>query len=395
MEQALILVGGRGTRLGSLTKHLPKPMMEIDGRPFVEILIQHVARHKFSEIILLCGYLSKGIYSAFHGKTLWGARITCLVERDPMGTGGALLQAKNLLKDQFLLVNGDSFFDFNLLDLNTVPVNKAWLGKMALRPLLETGRYGTVTIKEERVTAFSEKSTVGPGLVNGGVYIFKRAVLDYIQQLPCSLERDVLPKLAERGQLFGRSYHGYFIDIGVPQDLLRARADLKNRNRPVVFFDRDGVLNHDEGYTYRINDFKWIFGAINAIKRCNDRGWFVIVVTNQSGIARGFYDESAVEDLHEWMQEELKTKGAHIDAFYYCPHHPEGVITEFSISCGCRKPEPGMLIKALSEWPIDISRSALIGDKQSDIDAASRVGIRGMLYQGQDLLGLVDSVTCC
>ncbi len=395
MEQAVILVAGRGTHLGSPVKDPPKPMMEIDGHPFIEILIKHIERHRFTEIILLCGYLSESAYLAFNGRTIRGAKITCLVERDLLGTGGALLQARDFLKDQFLLLNGDSFFDFNLLDLNTVSVNQAWLGKMALRPLLDTGRYRTVALEEERVTAFSEKPAVGLGLVSGGVYMLKRGVLDHIRQVPCSLERDVLPNLAEQGQLFGRPYHSYFIDIGVSQDLLRARTELRNLSRPAVFFDRDGVLNHDDGYTYRINDFRWTSGAISAIKKCNDRGWFVIVVTNQSGVARGLYDEVAIKDLHEWMQEELKTKGAHIDAFYYCPHHPEGVITEFSISCGCRKPEPGMLVKAFSEWPIDISRSALIGDKQSDIDAAGRVGIEGFLYQGQDLLGLVDSVTCC
>jgi len=392
MNQAVILVGGKGTRLGLLTSETPKPMMDIGGRPFVQLLIEEIARHGFEDITLLCGHLAEKIYSVFDDMSIGKAEVRCIVEPQPMGTGGALQQVADLLDEEFLLLNGDSLFDFNLLDLQTLASSQSWLGKVALRPLPDTGRYGTVTLDGERITSFAEKTAIGPGLINGGVYMLRRQVLDYIQHIPCSLEKDILPRLAAEGRLFGRAYDGYFIDIGIPEDLQRAQAELPNRCRPTVFFDRDGVLNHDDGYTHRIEDFRWMDGAMEAIKLCNDRGWLVIVVTNQAGIARGYYDEAAVEHLHNWMQAQLRTMGAHVDAFYYCPHHPDGSVAGLRIACDCRKPEPGMLHKALAEWPIDPESAYLIGDKPSDLEAAQRAGVKGVMFDGGNVLDRVKAL---
>jgi D-glycero-D-manno-heptose 1,7-bisphosphate phosphatase len=175
-------------------------------------------------------------------------------------------------------------------------------------------------------------------------------------------------------------------------DLQRTQTELTNRWRPTIFFDRDGVLNHDEGYTYRIEDFQWITGAIEAIKVCNDHNWLVIVVTNQAGIARGYYEVTDVERLHDWMQEQLRTVGAHVDAFYYCPHHTHGVVLDFAIECICRKPEPGMLLRAMDEWPVDRNVAYLIGDKLTDLEAAHRADIKGLLFSGGNLLSLVKTL---
>lgn len=389
VRQAVILVGGRGERLGALTESVPKPMMQIGSTTFLETLVDEVARHGFKEIILLCGYRAESILSTFDGSKHHGARVRCVVEDQPRGTGGALCEVASQLHDEFLLLNGDSLLDINLLDLETIAAGGGWVGKVALRRLPDTGRFGTVELEGERITSFAEKAGAGPGLINGGVYLLRRDILGWIESVPCSLEREVLPRLAERGLLFGRPYEGYFIDIGLPQDLARAQAEIPGRRRPAVFFDRDGVLNNDYGYVHRPEDFHWTDGAIEAIKLLNDRGWLVIVVTNQAGVARGYYDEKAVAELHGWMQAVLLAHGAHVDAFYHCPHHPEGVVAELSIACACRKPEPGMLLAAVADWPIDLSRSVMIGDKGSDIEAARRVGVRGIRFGGQGLLGIV------
>lgn len=389
VRQAVILVGGRGERLGRLTENTPKPMMSIGTSTFLEVLVDEVARHGFREIILLCGYRAEAILSVFDGKTRLGARVRCIVEDQPMGTAGALRMAAEWLDEQFLLLNGDSLLDINLLDLVTVAPGRDWLCKVALRRLPDTGRFGTVTLEGERIVSFAEKVGSGPGLINGGIYLLKRTVLDWVQAVPCSLEREVLPRLAEQGLLYGRPYEGYFIDIGLPDDLARAQAEIPGRRRAAVFFDRDGVLNHDHGYVHRPEDFHWMDGAVEAIKRLNDQGRLVIVVTNQAGVARGYYDEAKVAGLHGWMQAELMAHGAHVDAFYHCPHHPDGVVPELAIACVCRKPEPGMLLAALREWPIDQSRSILIGDKDSDIEAAGRAGVKGLRFDGHGLFDLV------
>ena len=154
--------------------------------------------------------------------------------------------------------------------------------------------------------------------------------------------------------------------------------------RPAAFFDRDGVLNVDHGYVYRPDQLEWIAGAAEAVRLLNEAGYLVLVVTNQSGIARGYYDEAAMHQLHAHMQESLRTQGAYVDAFYYCPHHPEGLVKELAVQCPCRKPEPGMLEQAAREWPIDLGRSFLIGDKDADITAAAAFHIRGIKFDAKN-----------
>src|SRR5262245_27275309 len=139
--------------------------------------------------------------------------------------------------------------------------------------------------------------------------------------------------------------------------------------KPAAFLDRDGVLNIDVGYLHAPSACEWTEGAHEAVRELNDRGYFVFVVTNQAGVARGFFDEGAVRNRHMWMNWKLAQSGARIDAFYYCPHHPEAGIGSYRQLCDCRKPKPGMILKALTEWTVDVSRSFLIGDKQTDIDA--------------------------
>lgn len=156
--------------------------------------------------------------------------------------------------------------------------------------------------------------------------------------------------------------------------------------RPALFLDRDGVLNEDEGYVYRWQDFRWIEGAKAVIGAFNQAGWLVIVVTNQSGVGRGFYSEDDVHALHARMAEDLAASHAHIDAFYYAPHHPEAPLDAYRHpDPPDRKPNPGMILRALVEWPIDKRASILVGDKPSDLEAALRAGVRGVLFPGGDL----------
>ena len=154
-----------------------------------------------------------------------------------------------------------------------------------------------------------------------------------------------------------------------------------------IFFDRDGVLNEEVGYLWQVEKFKWVDGAREAIKFCNERGLLTIVVTNQSGIARGLYTAREIEILHAFMQRELAQLGAHIDRFYYCPHHPEGVVEEFSVACECRKPKPGMILRACEDFGIKPSEAILFGDTDRDVKAAEAAGLRaGILFAGGNLL---------
>jgi D-glycero-D-manno-heptose 1,7-bisphosphate phosphatase len=161
--------------------------------------------------------------------------------------------------------------------------------------------------------------------------------------------------------------------------------------QPAAFLDRDGVLNVDRGYTHRPDDLEMIPDTAEAVRLLNEAGYYVFVVTNQSGVARGFYPEAAIDQVHKHMQGILKKEGAHIDAFYYCPHHPDGTVKEFAISCRCRKPGPGMLEQAARDWPIDLSRSFLIGDRDHDLIAAAEFNIPGIKFDARTE-SLVDLV---
>jgi D-glycero-D-manno-heptose 1,7-bisphosphate phosphatase len=155
--------------------------------------------------------------------------------------------------------------------------------------------------------------------------------------------------------------------------------------RPAVFFDRDGVLNHDAGYLFEASKFKWMDGAREAVRLVNEAGYFAFVVTNQSGVARGFYEESDVDALHRWMADELAAIGAHIDAFEYCPDHPDAIIERYRRASDRRKPRPGMITDLLKRFPVTADRSFLIGDQPTDIEAAEAAGIRGLIYRGGNL----------
>jgi len=155
--------------------------------------------------------------------------------------------------------------------------------------------------------------------------------------------------------------------------------------RPAAFLDRDGTLNVDVDYASRPDQIVWIEGAVNAIRRLNEAGWWVFVVTNQSGVARGMFGEDTVRALHDWMADELSNQGARIDAFYYCPHHPTQGKGSHRVACDCRKPGPGLLHQAMADFPVDTARSFMLGDRQRDVDSGQAAGVASYLYQGGNL----------
>ncbi len=393
--QAVILVGGRGTRLGRLTDHTPKPLLAVGGVPFLEHLIANLARHGFRRIVLLAGYLADQMQGVLDRAPQLGVEITCVIEPEPAGTGGALIYAQSLLDRRFLLLNGDSLLDVNYLFLSA---DAGWregdMGRMALRAVADGSRYGAVEHADGRVTHFAEKSgKPGPAVINGGIYWLDIGVLDMIGTLPCSLEQDILPVLAQSGRLGGELCEGYFIDIGVPDDFQRAQKDIPAWwRRPAVFLDRDGVLNADIGYAHRPDQIEWLPGVREAVRYLNEQNYFVFVVTNQAGVARGLYDESTVHALHAWMQRELARDGAHIDDWRYCPYHPDGSIDTYRLAHHWRKPAPGMILDLLETWPVLRDGSFLIGDRDGDVQAATAVGIPGYIIESDNVLDQVRAL---
>jgi D,D-heptose 1,7-bisphosphate phosphatase len=384
-----ILVGGLGTRLGELTRDIPKPLLPVNGVPFLDHLLVEVARHGFTDVALLAGHLGDQLQAYAGRRNVAGrdVQITVHVETQPIGTAGALLPLAETIDDTLLLLNGDSWFDIDLRAFATALPGWA-LARLALNHTTYLDRFGVVEFDNGRITRFAERKTgVTTGYINAGIYLLRRSLIERITSTPCSLERDIYPLLAQEGLLEAWPAEAFFIDIGIPDDYVIAGELIKRqRTRPAVFFDRDGVLNRDHtGYAHKPEELEWTNNAIEAIRLANQSGWYTFVVTNQSGVARGYYDEDAVRRFHEQMEIELAREGAHIDEFRFCPFHPEGTVARYRRDAECRKPKPGMLIDLMRAWPIDVPRSILIGDKESDCAAAAAAGIRGYLFRDGNL----------
>ena len=396
LRQCAILAGGLGTRLGALTATTPKPVLPVGGRPFLAWLIRELSRYGIDEVLLLCGHLSARLRDEVMGFNALLPRPLNIIfseEPAPAGTGGALLHAAGRLDDRFLMCNGDSLFACDLAPVLAAAAcdDGGVLGRLVVREVADASRAGVLACDGERVLAFHERPPPGTlaGLINAGIYVFDRRILDELHPI-CSLEREVLPRLASAGRLRASRGEGYFIDIGVPADYARAQTELPAAlRRPALFLDRDGVINHDHGHVGTRDRFEWINGARAAVRLATGRGYHVFIVTNQSGVARGLYGEDDVRALLACVRDECLAEGGTIDDVRYCPFHPEAPLPAFRRASDWRKPAPGMLLDLIRAWELDPAACLMVGDQASDMQAAAAAGVAGHLFAGGDLEAFV------
>ena len=410
--KAVIMAGGRGTRIASIASDIPKPMIPVADKPVLEWELECLREQGFKDIIMTVSYKSQVIMDYFGDGSAFGVHIEYFVEDTPLGNAGALFRIKDKLAEDFLLLNADAVFD---VDFNRfVAFHKAHGGLATLfahpndhpydSGLLITNEAGAV---EQWLAKEDERPEYYRNCVNAGLHVLSPKLLEHWPETTkIDLDRQVLKPLAGTGQMFAYQSPEYVKDMGTPEryetvcrDFQEGRVQARNlkRKQRAVFLDRDGTINKYVGFLRNIDDFELLPGAAEAVRRINRSGYLAIVVTNQPVIARGEVTMEQLRAIHNKMETLLGAQGAYLDSIYYCPHHPDkgfvGEVPELKIECDCRKPKPGLLLRAAEDFNIDLSASWMVGDSESDIKAGLAAGCRTKeLQTNGSLLSVIDEI---
>lgn len=408
--KVVIMAGGRGTRIAELFPDVPKPLIPVDGIPILEREIRSLATQGFKDLILTVGYLADKIITYFGDGSQWGVKIDFFVEETPLGNAGALFQLKDKIGEEpFLLLNADAAFDVDFNRMLTFHQQHGALVTLFTHPNSHPYDSGLIIADQDgNVEKWLSKEDERPqwynNRVNAGLHVIDPKVLelslknlevDPMTDYPkgkVDLDRQILKPLCGTGKMFCYDSPEYVKDMGTPERFHQVEADFKNgvvqaknlRNKQkAIFLDRDGTINKYVGFLRNIDDFELIDGASEAIKMINQSGYLAIVVTNQPVIARGEVSWEELHEIHKKMETLLGKDGAYIDGLYICPHHPdkgfEGERPEYKFDCDCRKPKPGLLLKATRDFNIDLSQSYMIGDSERDVEAGQNAGCKDSL----------------
>lgn len=369
-REAIVLAGGFGTRLAHVVPDVCKPMAPVAGRPFLRFIMDQLAAAGFDRVVVADGYRREQI-EGFFGPEYRGTAIEYSPEVTPLLTGGAVKRALSRCESDWVFVlNGDTWLDVDFAAMEAAaavaPENASAV--IAVKRMRDFERYGTVDVDAcGALTAFHEKRPCEEGLINAGVYLLRRDALDGMPD-KFSLESDYFERVVGDGELLAVECAGGFIDIGVPEDYELAQTMLAPLARPwkLAMFDRDGTINVDTGHLHEPEKLELIPSTVDIMRGyTDDPDYKVVVVTNQAGIAKGLYTEADMRRLHRYMENELEKLGVHVDAWYFCPHHPD-----YTGPCECRKPAPGMLLAAMRDFDANSTGCVMFGDKTSDEVAA-------------------------
>lgn len=416
--KTVIMAGGRGTRISELFPDIPKPLIPIEGIPVLEREIISLRDQGFKDIIMTISHMGDKIMNHFGNGSKLDVSIQYYNEVTPLGNAGALFKLrKDLGTDPFLLLNADAVFD---VDFNRmVKFHHAHGGLVTLFTHPNNHPYDSgliVANNDMSVHSWLAKEDVRPiyykNRVNAGLHVIDPKVLDMVKididkigeldeqsgkTVKVDLDRQLLKPLAGTGKMFCYDSPEYVKDMGTPERFSQVEEDFKvgrvsaknlSNKQKAIFLDRDGTINKYVGFLRDINDFELIDGVAEAIKAINTSGYLAVIVTNQPVIARGEVTYEELNEIHNKMETLLGKQGAYLDAIYYCPHHPDsgfdGEVKELKFDCDCRKPKPGLLLKAAEELNIDLSQSWMIGDSKNDIMAGKNAGCKTALIGNED-----------
>lgn len=414
--KTVIMAGGKGTRISSVNPGIPKPMIPIQGVPVLEREIISLASQGFNDIIVTISHMGEKIYSYFGDGSSFGVHIDYFQEINPLGNAGALFKMRDRLKEPFLLINADSVFDVDFNRMVKFHHMHGGLATVFAHPNSHPYDSGLLVTDENlSVKTWLSKEEERPlyykNRVNAGLHILDPALLDradiHIDAIggkdqegnfiKVDLDRHLLKPLAGTGKMFCYVSPEYVKDMGTPERLSQVERDFRmgivreknlSNGQRAVFLDRDGTINVYKGFIRNIDDFELMPGISEVIRKINASGYLAIVVTNQPVIARGELTFQQLEEIHNKMETLLGREGAYVDHIYFCPHHPHrgfaGEVPRLKTDCSCRKPKPGMLLKAAEKYNIDLCQSIMIGDSQADIEAGKTVGCVTVLIGEED-----------
>lgn len=403
----VILAGGKGTRLGHLTQEVPKPMIEVCGKPVLQHQLEWAAGQGITRFLFIVNHLSESIRDHFGNGSRWDVQIEYYVEEQPLGTVGGIKELEDKLQTAFIVLYGDVMVEMDLSRLLHFHEERESQATLVLHPNDHPYDSDLVDMDEQdRITAFHSKPHDSGkylrNLVNAGLYVFEPAIFPYLEKgVKADFGKDIFPRLVNALVMYGYNTPEYLKDMGTPDRLEKVSRDLANgriersnlkHKRKAIFLDRDGCLNEEVSFVYNpdlLHLYPYTPAAVSAI---NHSEYLAIVATNQSAVARNLVTEKGLREIHNKLETELGEHRAYLDAIYYCPHHPhsgfEGENAALKIDCECRKPKSGMLLQAAEKFNIDLADSWMIGDTDRDVQAGRGAGARTIgLQSGMGMKG--------
>lgn len=407
--KAIILVGGKGTRLGKVTARTPKPLVAVGDKPVLRHQLEMLKRAGIDEVIISAHHFAQAIEDYIADLPASFPRVRVVVESSPRGTAGAVADIAKHWNEDFLVLYGDVMMDVDVKHFVSWHMSKAADVSLALHPNDHPFDSDLVMVEDDgRISGWHPSPHDGQwrrNLVSAGLYMMHPRVLTSVPSTGMvDFGKHVFPILVKSNVCFGYVTPEYLKDMGTPKRLKEVRGDLasgliprrsRQHARPTIFLDRDGVINEYISHIHILDDFRLLQGVASAIRHMNQAGYLVVVVTNQPVVARGLCSEDDVRHMHCKMETLLGNEGAYVDAIYFCPHHPdkgfEGENVKYKIECECRKPKTGMVRQAVKDWNIDLASSWLIGDSVRDVACGRAAGIKtiavGKLAGGSEVGG--------
>ncbi len=391
--QAVILAGGKGTRLGEMTLDIPKPMLLVRDKPLLHHQVDLLAKYGVKDIIILVSYLKAPVINYFGDGSRFGVTITYYEEITPLGTVGGIKEIEKWITGDFIVFYGDVMINMDLSRLIAFHQLKYSDCTLVLHPNDHPYDSDLVEINSSgRVIAFHSKphdpQQSYHNLVNAGVYVLTPKIFSFLEKgRKADFGHDIFPHVISQLSMFGYKTTEYLKDMGTPDRLEKVRQDLESGRirsssyefpQKAVFLDRDGVLNVERSYISKPEELELFEFTPAAVRKINQSGYLSIVVTNQSAIARNLCTEEDIRSIHRSMETILGQHKAWLDGIYYCPHHPDKGFPEenpkYKIECDCRKPRTGMFRKAAEDFNISTGDSYMIGDSERDIQAGINAG---------------------